>query len=265
VPDQVKVRFMVALDDVLGCSALAAHRLDGLAHGIHGVRKEVLLWQYLRARSYSRQACAVAVSCALDAFGNDPNGLFILLDQVRHAARPLLPMRQSELAVFRLLDPEWCEDAVRQGLVERGVVGRISDLDQLADVRPLAAPFLEEDDLSEIDEIIRLRNECRAVPWELMDVLPRSRASFSDIVSTLRAGDSVLARLIEFHPEPARVARDLKVRFYDVDRLRVGSAALPAETMELLETTGGVLDVSSFPWLSGRDERGLEERPAWWV
>jgi hypothetical protein len=265
----VKERLLVGLDDLRALGGTAKERFRGLVYGVAEVRSEALLWQYLRARGYARQAAAVVATTAVSQFAEDEELVKAVLARLSEAGEPLASALESEPAFgAHVFEPQWAVAALCSQMLERDVPARLRGLVRpFEEGPPLARPFLTEDTLSEIREVVRLRNECRAVSLELIDVIThlQTRADarpIAEIAGWARSADEELASTVKSQPEPRRAAAELKSRFYeiqDVDDSRVDA---------VLAKLGGsrrLLRSSDLPWLSGQSDTDLGQREEWWV
>jgi hypothetical protein len=214
-------------------------------------------------RSYSRHAILVAATLIHDeSLEIAPN------PALQEAGSSLVKGFELErdLLEARFFSREWVLSALTEQMKERNVPGRIRELSE--SVRKSNHEY-REDLQSEFREVLRLRNEYRAICAETEPLLEKTRndEEFENPFrnnryrAEFRTQDTVLRNLIEMIPFLKRYSDMLKSRFYLVSR-EEGQRA-----RRLLYDSGirGLfLTVDDLPWMEGRDSTDSDQS-TWWV
>ena len=200
-----------------------------------------------------RQSLAVARS-ALTRWTDDAERRRIL-HRLQDSGRRWEELLQTE-TLEGLLDPDELVGLLHHQLTERNIRGRTQELVSVAEERPWVLPLVPEDDIEELAEVIRLRNECRAVTHEAADLLPelREEGSWGQYYDDV---DEELAELIRRNDLAWNIAKNLRLRYYDLD----SRAEVPG-----MPWFGDLppLTTEDLPWLTGKREDPNRRRP-WWV
>ncbi len=253
--------------DVATCAKTAASRFRKLFYGSDDVRREVLLWSYLRMRSYTRHAATTTFGRML-TLGDEYIAGMVAHGIGESLLEPLRACIAMEPQLFRegVFTADWLADAVHRQMVERDVVGRIIELVDLSEAVPLAEPFLDEATLDTVAAVIRLRVEYRATSVELQDILGPDDVDtlatrLADAAPQFRRADQALSDLVRRGSEPSVVAVNLAERFYEPPTKEVG-ARFPRFLSSI--ASGPVLRLVDLPWLTG-SQVDVEPSSAWWV
>ena len=164
--DDNQITIIRALDDADVCGKAALERLGALTTGIDDIRREFLLWTWLRMRSYARHA-------AVTAYGNINKSEFkdAGLARWREAIQPLIEAHaiENQLKERKFFEGDWVGNDLKSQMKEREVNKRIDDL-YSNPVMWLDEEKLKDDELAECREVVRLRTEFRAICAEIESV-----------------------------------------------------------------------------------------------